>query len=303
MERTPLLGNLVRSSQHDEEGQVSAGDHPIFLRAAHSPWQSLNQNALSYIRGVVLAYIVVTSGMLIDYKICHRKDEHSNWRIPFEFSTVTWFLLLLYHTMVFSWTLTHMHWPDIDANDTRWKSRLLRFMSPPEQRPGSRRRFYFSLFYSVTHAFSLLNVVNYWAVLGITFEGWFPAFCLFNLYVFPAVITLIETTVLNSVRRPEVGVGSPGLLAEIADMSLPQPVPSHLFGTMLFAALYLAYGGLGAKATGHVPFFWMDEDEVGSTEKVAGYCIGFIVLSAAMFSMLYGLIGMRETVSGRAHSD
>lgn len=38
--------------------------------------------------------------MLLDYKIKHREDEHTNWRIPFQFSTVTWTLLILYHFMV-----------------------------------------------------------------------------------------------------------------------------------------------------------------------------------------------------------
>lgn len=39
--------------------------------------------------------------MLIDYKIKHREDEHTNWRIAFQFSTVTWLLLIIYHILVF----------------------------------------------------------------------------------------------------------------------------------------------------------------------------------------------------------
>lgn len=198
--------------------------------------------------------------MLSNYKIKHREDDHSAWRIPFQFSTVTWLLLLLYHIIVFvcreriscipqyptdvrvqSWTFTHLQSPDIDADDTRWKSRVLRFMSPPEERPGSRRGFYFSLFYMVTHIFALMNFVNYAAVLvpnghdhwpskgggssgffmisddcdcdknpfkGVLPEGWYPIFCLFNLYAFPVIITLIEATVLNSIRPSEVRVGA-----------------------------------------------------------------------------------------------
>lgn len=38
--------------------------------------------------------------MLIDYKIKHREDEHTNWRIAFQFSTVSWFLLIIYHILV-----------------------------------------------------------------------------------------------------------------------------------------------------------------------------------------------------------
>lgn len=217
--------------------------------------------------------------------------------------------------VVQSWTITHMHWPDIDADDTRWESRVLRFMSPPEQLPGSRRRLYFSLFYTITHVFALMNVVIYWAVLvpsghdhwpskgsddvssgffviiqdmekknplkGIMDQGWFPAFCLLNLYVFPAIITLIETTSLNSMRRPEVCVSVPSIRRPNTLTKSPQPVPSHLFGTILSAGLYLAYAAIGAKVTGHHPFFWMDQDKVGSIEKVTGYCAGFLVLAAA----------------------
>lgn len=65
----------------------------------------------------------------------------------------------------------------------------------------------------------------------------------------------------------------------------------------------------------------MDESIVGSKEKVFGYCTGFVTMAAGsklyqrfpfpaahlseiptddmiVFSMLYGLIGMRENASG-----
>lgn len=137
-----------------------------------------------------------------------------------------------------------MHWPDIDPNDSRWESKLLRFMSPPQQTADSRKRFYFSLFYAVTHVFALLNVLIYWTVQvphghshwpgdggdggdgggdegffvivdddskyphfkDIFADGWFPAFSLFNTYVFPSVSTVIESLFLNSMRRPEVSL-------------------------------------------------------------------------------------------------
>lgn len=86
---------------------------------------------------------------------------------------------------------------------------------------------------------------------------------------------------------------------------------------MVAAGLYLGFAAIGKMATGHNPFFWMDEDIVGSKEKVAGYCIGFVSMAAAskyfgptrssklgdgtnavaVFSMLFGFISMRENVS------
>ncbi|KAG8161265.1 hypothetical protein KVR01_009529 [Diaporthe batatas] len=324
MERQPLLqqvGNLVGTHQQDEEGQRSGGDHPIFLRVAHSPWRPLNQNALGYIRAALVAYLIATAGMLLDYEIKHRPSEYSNWRIPFQFSAVTWFFLIVYHVLVFSWTITHMHWPDIDANDTRWESRLLRFMSPPEQTADGRGRIYFSLFHVVTHVFALMNVIVYWTIQApsghahlpvpgdggdgggddgdgdafMLFEdgpsknpfklvkGWFPMFILFNLYVFPALEVVAESVILNSMRRPD-------------------PVPTHLFASIGSAALYLGYAAIGGKLTGDNAFFWLDESIVGSKEKVTAYCTGFVALAAASFATLYGLVGMRESISDRAHS-
>lgn len=141
-----------------------------------------------------------------------------------------------------------MHWPDIDQDDARWESRLLRFMSPPEQTADSRRRFYFSLFYTVAHVFALMNVAVYWTILvpnghshwpkgngsdsssyivimqlddgdtkyppfkDIMAEGWFKAFCLLNLFLTPAILTVFEALFLNSMRRQEVGTNSSALI-------------------------------------------------------------------------------------------
>lgn len=58
-------------------------------------------------------------------------------------------------------------------------------------------------------------------------------------------------------------------------------MPSHLFGTMGAAGLYLGFAAIGKMATGHSPFFWMDEDIVGSKEKVTGYCTGFVGMAVA----------------------
>lgn len=135
-----------------------------------------------------------------------------------------------------------MHWPETDPNDTRWESRLIRFMSPPEQTADSRGRFYFSLFYTVAHVFALMNVMIYWTIQvpnghahwpsgdggdggdegffiiiddgdskfppfkDVFSEGWFKPFCLFNLYVFPSLLTVIESVFLNSMRRQEVSL-------------------------------------------------------------------------------------------------
>lgn len=47
-------------------------------------------------------------------------------------------------------------------------------MSPPIQTIHSRKRFYFSLFYTIVHVFAVLNVILYWAVLVPKGHGHFP---------------------------------------------------------------------------------------------------------------------------------
>lgn len=65
------------------------------------------------------------------------------------------------------------------------------------------------------------------------------------------------------------------------DSSVPQPVPSHLFGVLAATGLYLGYAGVGKAATGHNAFWWLDEELAGSKEKVAGYATAFVSLAAA----------------------
>lgn len=146
---------------------------PIFLRACHSPWKWLNQNLLCYARGGVLVYLVVVFGMSSHFKL-DRDDDHSAWRFLFQFSSITWAMILAYHVMVFSWTLTHLHWPDVDPDDRTWEAKLLRVMQPPQQTGNSRGRFYFSLFYSVVHVYSLMLTVIYWTVLVPNGHGHLP---------------------------------------------------------------------------------------------------------------------------------
>jgi hypothetical protein len=75
---------------------------PIFLRAAHSPWHGLNQNVLTYLRGAIVLYLTAVGGMLIDYKVERIDDEqHNLWYQLWQFSTITFALLWVYHVIVF----------------------------------------------------------------------------------------------------------------------------------------------------------------------------------------------------------
>ena len=94
-----------------------------------------------------------------------------------------------------SWTFTHLYYPDIEENDNRWESKILRVMSPPTQTAHSRKRFYFSLFYTAVHVFTFMNTLIYWTVLVPQEHGHLP--------------------------QPDVPSGNPGELTEAKTSSRP----------------------------------------------------------------------------------
>ncbi|KAK4189435.1 hypothetical protein QBC35DRAFT_545788 [Podospora australis] len=301
-ERRPLLENRLPLPNS------SAQDHPIFLRACHSPWPFVSQTALVYLRGVVFSYLTALAGMLLWYKFKYEypKDEKTSWAILFGFATFAYVLLWLYHLVTFVWSLTHLYYSDLDDHDRSWESAVLKKLSPPHQTPYSRKRFYFSLFYTVTHVFVLINSFIYWAILvpqgyghlpegkgegggdeepaspssaeEFFGNGWFQPFCIINLYIVTVLIAFFEIFVLNSIRRQI-------------------PVPSHTFAIVLFLSAYLGWAAFGKLLTGVYPYFWMDPEVIKKTEYIAAYVTGFVGLGPTFFAFMYGLIGMRENMT------
>ncbi|KAK0721656.1 hypothetical protein B0T26DRAFT_643757 [Lasiosphaeria miniovina] len=298
-QRTPLL--------HDRQGlplpigSSQVQDHPIFLRVCHSPWPWLNQSTLVYLRSAILSYLTVVGWMLIDYKIYKREDAHTAWRILFQFSTLAYVLLWFYHLVAFSWSFTHLYYPDIQDGDQRWESRILRKMSPPIQTLHSRKRLYFSLFYTFVHVVVFMNAIIYWTVLvpaehghfpkkdeaadesveDFFGDGWFKPFCIINLWGVIALLGFVEILILNSVKRPV-------------------PVPTHIFTIMFFLSGYLGWAAFGKILTDHYPYFWMDPEAMEKTEIVAAYSSAFVGLGATVvFAFIYGLIGIRENLTKR----
>ncbi len=125
-------------------------------------------------RGIVLAYVIAIAAMTTTYKL-RRDDVHTEWRFIFQFSSITWALIVVYHVLVFCWTLTHLHWPDVDADDNSWEAKLLRLMQPPQQIGYSRRRFYFSLFYTLVHVYSFMLTFIFWIILVPNGHGHMPS--------------------------------------------------------------------------------------------------------------------------------
>ncbi|KAK2731475.1 hypothetical protein CKAH01_08895 [Colletotrichum kahawae] len=314
--RTPLLHG---QAGHADEGLPTPAaygqvqDHPAFLRACHSPWRCLPQNVLCWIRGGVVAYLTAVGVMILDYKL-REKSPYSNWRVVFDFSIVTYSLLLIYHLVVLEY----------------W---LLRLSSLPYDMSSLRKQFYFTMFYTVTTVFTFMNTGLYWFVqlphddngngeppkpqpsggshassmyeqsfgfemtrledinkgkphepfTEIFGEGWFKAFVIINLFLVSTVIALIEIFWLNSIKRP-LAVGA------------------HTLGVIFFAGLYLGWAAIGKIETGADAFYWLDQKVVGSREAVVAASIGFVILAPILYALMYGLIGMRESISRAAHS-
>lgn len=110
-------------------------------------------------------------------------------------------------------------------DENSWRARLLRVMSPPVQRPGDRKRFWFSLFYTTTQVFALISSLVYWAVLVPTGHGYsldptrlpvgmlklfdearFQSFWALNLWGVTVLIVFVEVMFLNNVKRQVVSI-------------------------------------------------------------------------------------------------
>ncbi|KAI8273391.1 hypothetical protein K4K59_010818 [Colletotrichum sp. SAR11_240] len=298
--RTPLL-----------HGQAGHADEGLPTPAAYGQVQ--DHNALCWIRGGVVAYLTAVGAMILDYKL-REKSPYSNWRVVFDFSIVTYSLLLIYHLVVLEY----------------W---LLRLSSLPYDMSSLRKQFYFTMFYTVTTVFTFMNTCLYWFVqlphddngnaeppqpqpsggshassmyeqsLGFEMtrledinkgkphgpfteifgEGWFKAFVIINLFLVSTVIALFEIFWLNSIKRP-LAVGA------------------HTLGVIFFAGLYLGWAAIGKIETGADAFYWLDQKVIGSREAVVAASIGFVILAPILYALMYGLIGMRESISRAAHS-
>ncbi|PTB43626.1 hypothetical protein M441DRAFT_135928 [Trichoderma asperellum CBS 433.97] len=283
MDSTPLLigsGSLP--------GPTVLQDHPVFLRASHSPWFCIPQNVLVFFRGLILAYLVATGCLILNYELTE-DTTLSNYRLFFDFAIISFVLVLLYYIITFCWTFTHLYYPDVEEVDGRLEWIIISMMSLPRNLASLRKQFYFSLFYTTTVVFAFMNTVIYWfitrphdietaPVSDIFGQGWFKSFCILNLYGITAIIMIIEILFLNSIKRPF-------------------SIYAHIFSLLVLAGLFLAWAAIGRAATGVYSFFWLDPQEVGSQEAVAAYCIGFVLLAPICFIFMQGFVGIRESLT------
>ncbi|KAI0380553.1 hypothetical protein F5Y04DRAFT_256941 [Hypomontagnella monticulosa] len=334
-DRTPLLPPPVHSQgqygqsdshvypTHDDAAVIFPSNwsdlqQPIYLRACHSPWRIINQSFLLFLRMLLAGYLSAVFGVSLKYKL-ENEDEHSRWRIPFQFSTVSFCTQWAWHLQVTVWTAMHLLFPkaiEVDPRDChghRLRAYILRFFSPSNKASCPIRRFSFSMFYTMAHVFPFMNTLIYWACLvpaghggfkppsfphhhppsnatvaydpnkGLFEEDPIKAFSIINVWTITTVIAFIEIGFLNSIRRQT-------------------PVTGHIVGVMFCSAAYLAWAGVGKLLTGHAGLFFLDPDLMNDMpEAVIAACIIFIGVSPGMFSYMYGLVAMRETMTATRH--
>jgi hypothetical protein len=159
-------------------------DHPIFLRVCHSPWTSINQKSLMFIRGLIAGYILVVFCMLIYYE---KKRTDHGWLMPFEIQNISYFMQLIYFVATFvshetqvssrlcrrlinqivrqTWTTMHLYYPHHGGSSPSLSSNIQTVLSPPRQNSSTGNRALFSIFYTATLVFPGIVTLGYWAFL------------------------------------------------------------------------------------------------------------------------------------------
>ncbi|KAK8096734.1 hypothetical protein PG999_012678 [Apiospora kogelbergensis] len=299
---------------------ASSDSHPIFLRACHSPWRWINQSVLTLIRFVVSAYLLTVLGISTKYKL-EMEDDHTRWRIPFQFSFVSFILLLVYNLLVTAWTFMHLILPKelpedpAECHGHQFRNRLINaFLPPSRTRYGNHTHpLWFSLLYTISHVFVFMNSIIYWAVLvpaghggfkppkvphhhphapdnstvagydphkGLFDEGHLKSFSIINVWSITSVIALLEMLLFNSIRRQAVSDPS-------ADARYAARLTYHSLQPIL-----------GKLVTGHAGLFFLDPELMGDVHGAAlAASILFVTLAPGIFSYMYGLIAMRESMT------
>ncbi|KAI5921503.1 hypothetical protein F4810DRAFT_712541 [Camillea tinctor] len=305
--------------------------HPITLRACHSPWRGISQTLLFSIRLAFAGYLSAVSGVSLKYKL-ENQDDHTRWRIPFQFSTVSYSLLWAYHVLVTHWTGMHLFAPQTIADDperyygySSLRTRVVRLLSPPRQADNSRRRFAFSMFYTIAHVFTFMNTVIYWGVLVPYGHGGFKQ-------IHPpghshrgnqtSASIMYSPSRASTMYDPNKGLFEEDPIKALGILNLSTittligvieifflnsirrqtPVAGHAVGVMFLSGVYLAWAAIGKSLTGHAGLFFIDPKHMGDfPEASIAACIAFIALSPGFFSYMYGLIAMRETITAAHH--
>ncbi|KAG6007690.1 hypothetical protein E4U21_005651 [Claviceps maximensis] len=312
MSSTPLL------SGSNLPAPIIMQDHPVFLRASHSAWRWIDQKALVILRGVVVGYLAAAASMTGHYKLMEETGK-SGLSNLFDFSMISSAMVLIYHLLTFSWTYTHLYFPEPAEVEGRVERFIVNAMSLPQNMGSQRKQFYFNLFHSATTVFCFMNSTIYWFITRQHDTGAAAAAVASEVaskFIDSAVDVKSLASAISIPDAPFSDLLGEGWLKAFIMINLhaansfvmvvemlffnsikrPLSVGSHMLSLMALSGLYLGWAAIGKSVTGEAPFFWMDEAQVGSKEAVSLYSIGFVLLAPMMYILMQGFIGIRESL-------
>lgn len=260
-------------------------DHPIFLRACHSPWKSIGQKSLASLRGITAAYTVAAFGLNMHYEFKHNNDK---WFAPFEFSNVATGLQMIYHSIAFTWTYMHLNYAHPESQSSGLNKHIQKMLSPPKQKDKTGNKHFFSIFNYAAQSFPLLSTFVFWAILApkgktqmsyhqMFHEDWPSTLFVTSKYIASPLVSVFEVFVLSSILRPD-------------------PRWTNTTGISTLSAGYLAWAQAGYVAYDKYAYYFLDHKEVG-WEYVTGSMATFIAGANISLGAVYLLTMARERLA------
>ncbi|ATZ55379.1 hypothetical protein BCIN_11g06360 [Botrytis cinerea B05.10] len=266
-------------------------DHPIFLRACHSPWLNVSQKSLVRFRGALAAYFLISSLVILHYEL---EISKNGWLVVYNLSNIVYGLQTLYAWVAFTWTFMHLYYPHSnDNNCSTISSSIRKCLSPSRKTSNTNEKYFFSVFHWGILAFPHVVTFIHWAVIVPRNEASIPSdkvfgdklttFFVFSKYGFNSVLALIELFILSSIKRSD-------------------PVWNHVFALAVLSLVYVGWAAIGKHYVGKYTYFFLDHEKNG-WEYYWASVAAFVVLVELFFVFVYSLTGVRESMTKKQNDD
>ncbi|QSZ29021.1 hypothetical protein DSL72_003531 [Monilinia vaccinii-corymbosi] len=272
-------------------GSNRKNDHPIFLRACHSPWLSITQKLLVFLRAVLAAYLVISFLVILDYELEVKKI---GWFAAFKLSNIVFGLQALYACVTFTWTFMHLYYPH--NNDNSYSSvsgGVRKLLSPSRRNTNSNEKYSFSVFHWASLTFPHLVTFIHWVVLvprneisipsGAIFDDKLATFYIFNKFGFNSVLAFIELFILSSIKRSDT-------------------IWSHAFAIAFLILLYVGWAAIGNALFCKYSYFFLDHEKIG-WEYYWASVVGMVFLAEIFYVFVHAITGVRESMTKRQSED